>query len=389
MTWVASGDPAVHRQRDKWVLRQSGYEAATGRRRVRQLGTFQTLRAARAAQRDALRSPAPSAATLTEYLEGVWLPAKAGRVERTTADQYSWAVRCHIVPLIGAARLTDLSPEVLDQWIGSLVSAEESGAARLSATSARLVRKVLSMALDEAVQRGRIPRNPVALTQPPRPPRRRGQAAWTLDEVHRFLGFTAEHRLGPAFHLAVVTGLRRGELLGLRWADLDLAGHELHVTQQLAIEGGRPRIKDLKTSASERVVTFGPVTTGVLRTHAAGQDRERDHAGPAWAGMGMGLVFTTPLGGWVDPSSFGRHLRDLIAAAAVTPITPRGLRRTAQSLGRAVVGDDKVMQERLGHTDIGVTLNTYTHTVDDHHRQAGLRIDALLGTRTAASRDAS
>lgn len=159
-------------RREKWVLRQSGYDAATGQRRVRQLGTFASQRVARAAQRVqrvALRSPAATAATLAEYLEQVWLPAKAGRVERSTGDQYAWAVRRHIVPLIGATRLTDLNPEVLDHWIGSLVAPDESGRARLSATSARLVRKVLSMALDEAVQRGRIVRNPVVLTQPPRP----------------------------------------------------------------------------------------------------------------------------------------------------------------------------------------------------------------------------
>lgn len=230
------------------------------------------------------------------------------------------------------------------------------------------------MALDEAVQRGRIVRNPVVLTQPPRPARRRARPGWTLDEAQRFLVATADHRLGPAFHLALVTGLRRGELLGLQWADLDLDHHELHVTQQLAVEGGRPRIKDLKTSASERIVTFGPSAAVVLADHAQRQRYERGIA--AWSETG--LVFTTPLGGWIDPSTFGRHMRELSEGARVPAITPRGLRHTAQSLGRVVVGDDKVMQERLGHTDIGVTLNTYTHTVDEHHREAGLRIDALL-----------
>jgi integrase len=376
VTWVPSGDPAVHRQREKWVLRQGGYDAATGQRRVRQLGTFPTQRAARAAQRDGLRSPKATAATLAEYLEQVWLPAKAGRIERSTGDQYAWAVRRHIVPLLGATRLSDLSPEVLDHWITSLVAPDEGGTARLSATSARLVRKVLSMALDEAVQRGRIVRNPVVLTQPPRPARRPARPGWTLGEARRFLVATAGHRLGPAFHLALVTGLRRGELLGLRWTDLDLDHHELHVTQQLAVEGGRPRIKDLKTSASERLVTFGPSSVVVLTGHARRQRDERELVGPAWGETG--LVFTTPLGGWIDPSTFGRHMRELAVAAGVPAITPRGLRHTAQSLGRAVVGDDKVMQERLGHTDIGVTLNTYTHTVDEHHREAGLRIDALL-----------
>jgi integrase len=79
-------------------------------------------------------------------------------------------------------------------------------------------------------------------------------------------------------------------------------------------------------------------------------------------------------------ATFARHMRDLTATADVPAITPRGLRHTAQSLRRAVVGDDRIMQERLGHTDIGVTLNTYTHTVSQQHRLAGGRIDALFAS---------
>jgi integrase len=300
-------------------------------------------------------------------------------VEQSTLDQYGWAVRLHIVPLLGAVRLRDLTPEVVDGWVAALVSAPSQGAKpRLGATSARLVRKVLSMALQEAVERGRLPRNPVLLTQPPRRDRSFRKQSWTLDEAHRFLTGVRDHRLHAAFHLGLVTGLRRGELLGLRWVDVDLDARQLVVAQQLSVERGRPALKQLKTESSERVVTFGPGTVGVLATHRKRQEAEAAFAGDAW--QGSGLVFTTPLGGWIDPNNFSRTMDGLVDQVGVPRITPRGLRHTAQSVGRVVVGDDKVMQERLGHADIGITLGTYTQVVADQHRAAGERLDKVFST---------
>lgn len=376
--WVQTGEPEVQRQRGKWVVRQRGYDAATGRRRVRQLGTFETKRAAMA-HRKALAEGRVGTEdeTLAQFLEEVWLPSKKGRVERSTLDQYVWAVDRHIVPLLGAVRLRDLTAEVINGWVAGLVAvAEPDGKPRLGPTSARLVRKILSMALQEAVDRGRLPRNPVRLTQPPRPDRSHRKLGWTLEEARRFLSAVSDHRLCAAFHLALVTGMRRGEVLGLRWEDVDLAGHQLRVVQQLTSERGRPVFKQLKTEHSERVVTFGPGTAAVLAAHRGRQRGEAAFVGGAW--QDTGLVFTSQLGGWIDPNNFSRLMDSLVDQAGVPRITPKGLRHTAQSIGRVVVGDDKVMQERLGHADIGVTLGTYTHTVTEQHRQAGERLDRVF-----------
>ncbi len=374
---VDVGEPELHRQRGKWVVRVTGYDPATGRRRVRQLGTFETKRAAIAHQNAAAAGRAGgSVETLADFLETVWLPAKEGRVETSTFDQYRWAVTRHIVPLIGAVRLSDLRPEVVDAWLAQISVAPDGGKPRLGATSSRLVRKVLSMAMEEAVQRGFLARNPVPLTQPPRRARPAQQLGWTIEEARQFLAATADHRLYAAFHLCLVTGLRRGEVLALRWSEVDIERCHLEVRQQLAVERGRPLLKQLKTEASERVVTFGARTVEVLRRHRERQAREADFAGDAW--QQTGLVFTTALGGWIDPNNFGRLMDDLIAAAGVPRITPKGLRHTAQSVGRVVVGDDKVMQERLGHADVEITLNTYTHTVSEQHRVAGERLDSIF-----------
>lgn len=209
-----------------------------------------------------------------------------------------------------------------------------------------------------------------------RPERSRTKLGWTLEEASSFLQAVADHRLYAAFHLGLVSGLRRGEVLALRWDDVDLERHHLRVVQQLALERGRPVLKELKTEHSERLVTFGASTAAVLAKHRERQHAEAAFVGPAW--QGSGLVFTTALGGWIDPNNFRRLMDRLVDQAGVPRITPKGMRHTAQSVGRLVVGDDKVMQERLGHSDIGITLNTYTHTVSEQHRRAGDRLDEVF-----------
>ena len=116
--------------------------------------------------------------------------------------------------------------------------------------------------------------------------------------------------------------------------------------------------------------------TAVLEAHRERQAAEAAFAGDAWEGSG--LVFTTALGGWIDPNNFSRTMDVLIEKVGVPRITPKGLRHTAQSVGRVVVGDDMVMQERLGHADIGITLGTYTHVVTEQHRVAGQRLDQVF-----------
>jgi integrase len=170
--------------------------------------------------------------------------------------------------------------------------------------------------------------------------------------------------------------MRRGEILALRWSQVDLERRQLDVVQQITVERNRPVLKQLKTENSVRVVSFGRATAKVLAAHRERQRAEAEFAGSAW--KDTGLVFTTALGGWLDPSNFGRLMDSLIDKAGVPRITPKGLRHTAQSVGRVVVGDDKVMQERLGHADIGITLGTYTHTVSEQHRQAGDRLDEVF-----------
>ena len=320
------------------MVRVSGYDSSTGRRRVRQLGTHDTKNAALAQQRAVAEGRVGSDdETLGEYLSGVWLPGKDARVEISTYDQYRWAVEGHIIALLGVVRMKDLTPEVIDGWVRALVVAPEAGKARLGASSVRNACKVLSMAMEGAVFRGRLPRNPVS----PKRPRTYRKMGWTLTEAQAeaqaFLAGIEDHRLHPAFHLTLVTGLRRGEPLGLHWDHVDLQSGQPAVVQQLAVEGGGPLPEQLKTEASQRVVPIGRTTVGVLEQHRVAHGAEQ--AMPGEGREHAGLVFPTTLGGPTDPNNSGRLMRDLISRTGVPSITPTGLRHTAQSIGRVVAGD--------------------------------------------------
>jgi integrase len=313
--------------------------------------------------------------TLGAFLERVWLPVKQTQVEVATYDQYAWAVSFHIAPLIGALPLTDVTGEVLGKWLETLITAGPDGRSRLGPTSARTVRKVLSMGLDDAVRRGLLRHNPVDATRAPRPPARRAEheLAWDVDDALRFLTVAQTHRLAALFHLGLVTGLRRGELLALRWMDINVEEHYLYVRQQLAIERNRPVLKPLRSDGGPRIVTFGRTTAGALARRRSAQSVERDRAGRQWTFSG--LVFTTRTGGWVDPSNMGRLMDGLIETAGIPRLPPKGLRHTAHQISRRLLGD-RLADERLGRR--AVEGPSPFAALSDEHREAGERLDQLF-----------
>jgi integrase len=196
----------------------------------------------------------------------------------------------------------------------------------------RLVRKVLSMACQEAVERGLLADNPVRGSPAPRtaPSERVG---WTADEARRFLAASTGHRLGAAFHLAVVAGLRRGELLGLRSSDLDLPTGRLLIAQQLMVEGGRVRLKPVP-ERERRTIPIPPSLVRKLLEHGHRQDDERAVSGAA--PDDDDLVFRAPGGGWLTPERFARVMSDLIEQSRVPRITPDRLRKAGPLLATGI-----------------------------------------------------
>jgi integrase len=162
-----------------------------------------------------------------------------------------------------------------------------------------------------------------------------GAVGWTADEARRFLSTSAGHRLGPAFHLAVVAGLRRGELLGLRWSDLDLDVGHLRIAQQLMVERGRVRLKPLP-ERDRRTVLLSPWLVQMLHEH-----RHRQHAELAGRRPrdGEDLVFRAVGGEWLTPDRLTRVMDKLIEQSGVPRITPNRLRRAGFLLAQRSLTD--------------------------------------------------
>ena len=217
MGWKVTGTPTVGRQRDRWVVRVDGIDTETGKHRPRQLGTYTSQRAALAAARSVSVQQRAASRDTVGWLVRRWCASRTD-VSPGGRQQYEWAAG-HIDAGIGAIRLDRLDREDVAGWLDSLASG-----GHFSCRSVEICRTVLKAALTDAVDEGLIPRNPAARVPLPKqvakPARVKEVDVWSEAQVERFLAATADHRWAIGFRLGVLYGLRRSELLALRWDDV-------------------------------------------------------------------------------------------------------------------------------------------------------------------------
>jgi integrase len=234
----------------------------------------------------------------------------------------------------------------------------------------------LHSALGHAVKTGAIGRNPASLTIPPKEP---AEEMKILDEgqVSMLLIAALGTRLEPLIHLALATGMREMEILGLKWVDLDWVKQTLKVERQLVHpEEGKVKFAPPKTRSGKRSLALGPETIEVLRRHYDRQKVERKAAGEKW--QEHDLIFTNRLGGPIHPRNLLRDYKQLLKAAGLPEIRFHDLRHTAASLmlnsGTPLI----VVSRRLGHAKASITLDVYGHLMPDMDAKAAEGIDRLL-----------
>jgi len=270
MAWKATGQPTVRKQREKWVVRVDGIDTTTGKHRPRQLGTFPSQRSANAAAR-AYRADDVT----TERGTVSWLVRRyvAGRTDITvkSREQYEWAIP-HIENGLGAIQLSLLDRDDVATWIAALADG-----GKLSRRGVQICRNVLRAALSEAVDEGLIPRSPAARVGLPRtvakPVREKETVAWTTDEVDQFLEASGPHRWAIAFRLGVLYGLRRSEILALRWDDLDIKAQTLRIDESLVTTtrcGSSAVAAPLRPPSASPPARSGRTTTSSSRRGRAG-----------------------------------------------------------------------------------------------------------------------
>ena len=356
----------------------------SGKRKQRTKGGFPTKRAAQHAARIAEQMVAdgsyiePTRQTLAQYLTSEWLPSVRSQVRPSTWSHYEGNIRRHVIPRIGGVLLCRLSAMHLEALYADLLTGGRAdGKGGLSPRTVGHVHRVLRNALADAVRIGKLHRNAAALARPPSVPHRE-MSVWSPEQLRQFLGYLQrkQHRLLALWVLAATTGLRRGELLGLRWQDVDLDNGRVSIVQTLTVAGGVVRFSEPKTARGRRSLALDDATVKALRAHRKQQSEERLAWGPAW--QDVGLVFTREDGRHLDPYWPTHALPRLAREAELPRIRLHDLRHSYASAALVAGVSPKVVSDRLGHSTIALTLDTYSHVLPALDEEAANRVAALI-----------
>lgn len=295
--------------------------------------------------------------TVGQYLAG-WLEAAKPTVELTTWERYESDVRLHLSPALGRVSLAKLTPQQVAQFLAAKLNAGSKP------RSVRNMRAVLRRALNEAQAHGLVTRNVAALVRPPKAARGE-MKVYNQEETRALLAAASGTRLEAWFVLAVSTGARLGELLGLHWRDVSLDGKYLNVqTQVKRLRRGGLVLKDLKTSGSRRKILLTDTAVEALRAHRGRQLEERLAMGEAWEDHD--LVLCNRLGGPLYPGNVrSEYYIPIVKSAGLHYIRPHDLRHTAATLMLLASVHPKVVSEMLGHASVAITLSLYSHVLPD------------------------
>jgi integrase len=307
---------------------------------------------------------------LGEYL-GRWLTDSVrDTVRPTTFERYEQVVRLHIRPVLGKVKLKNLtSAHVRGLYRQKL----DSG---LSSRTVQYVHVTLHKALKQAIADGLIPRNVTEAVKPPQV-RREEMQPLTAEQVKVLFKAVKGDRLEALYILAVTAGLRQGELLGLKWDDIDLEAGTLQVRRTLTTAKGGPVLSAPKTRGSRRTVRLSQMALEALRSHLERQLEEIDSVGSLW--RENGLIFASKSG---EPLSrqhvTARRFKPLLKRAGLPPIRFHDLRHSCATLLLSKNVNPKIVSEMLGHATIAITLDTYSHVLPTMQESAARAMEAAL-----------
>ena len=310
------------------------------------------------------------APTVEHWLQH-WLRTIAARkVRASTYEGYRTKIEYRIIPGLGAHRLDRLQPEHLERFYSDLL------AEGLAPATVLQIHRILSRALKVAVQRGRVGRNVATLVDAPSLDHHEVQPL-TAAEAQRILGASAGQRNAARWSVALALGLRQGEALGLKWDAVDLEAGTLAVRHALQrIRGKGLQLVPPKSRAGRRVIAMPPQLVEALAEHELAQDAERQQAGGLW--QEHGLVFSQPNGRPVDPRADWQAWKALLHEAGVRDARLHDARHTAATLLLTQGVPARVAMQILGHSQISLTLGTYSHVVPELATEAAQRVGSAL-----------
>ena len=364
----ANGEGSVFKRGNRWV-------AQVGSGKNRETKYFETQKDANAWRHTIIEQRrnglvfAGSKVSLSKFLDE-WLVVAKTSVRPNTYQQYSQVVHQHITPVLGYLVLKDLRPDhVQSLYTNKLANG-------VSPNTTRMIHAVIHRALNHALKLGLTYRNVADSVTRPKVVRKEMK---TLNDyqVRQLIQVAESEQMRLLLWVAVVTGLRQGELLGLKWSDLDWTSRRIQVQRQVQRRKGDGLVFcEPKSASGRRVIVLGKSTIEKLREYKNNQLKERILLGEKW--QNYDLIFPSPIGTPLDPSNVLKEYKDCLKRAGLPNLRFRDLRHSAATLMLQQGVNPKIVSERLGHSDISLTLNTYSHVLPPMQEEAAEKMDDLL-----------
>jgi integrase len=373
---------SVRKRGTTWTWYLFELAPVTGKRQQRSKGGFRTKRECQEALNEALARlregtfVPPSQRTLGSFLLDEWLPAvRPPSVRPSTWLSYRMNAETHIVPALGHLPLQRLTPAQLTAFYRSLLDHGRRDGGGLAPKTVRNIHGELHTALKDAMRWGYVARNIAASADLPK-----GMApemhVWSPEQLRVFLNHARQDRLYAAWLLFATTGMRRGEVAGLRWSDVALEAGRVSPRRPRVVVNYEVHVSEPKTAKGRRSLALDPATVAALRQHRARQAEERLAVGPRW--RDSGLVFTWPDGRPLHPERFSKWFEQLARAAGLPRIRLHDVRHSYATAALAAGIPAKVVSERLGHATIAITMDTYSHVLPGLDAQAAGTVARLI-----------
>jgi integrase len=305
----------------------------------------------------------PTRLIMRDYLLKYWLPAIEGTIRPTTFAGYRTACQQHIIPQLGSCQLQRLTGATLNGLYATLgKEGRVRGKGGLSPASVRQVHATLHRALRDAVRWGYLHHNAAESADPPRASAQHAELpAWNEEQLHAFLDSVRDDRLYPMWRVLAMSGCRRGEVLGLRWEDVDMEHGRVTIRRALVPVNGEVHVSEPKTKRGRRLIAFDSTTMALLKEQAAQQIREQETWGEGW--LDSGYVFTLESGAHLHPERISALFQRLVRSAALKPIPLHGLRHTYATLALSKGVNPAIVSLHLGHSSVAFTLDVYSHVL--------------------------
>jgi integrase len=371
----------VRKRGSKWCfVIELGRDPQTGKRRQKWVSGFDTKKEAQKAMHEMLAKVArneyvePAKVTIGELMDMWFEQYVKTKCRPKSIETYERLIRLHIKPAIGKMKVNQIKPLHIQQFLSEQIG-------KLETSTIRMLRSACRNAFQWGIDMEIVGFNPVEKAKPPkRQPKE--MKYWDEEQVKRFLEVAKDHRYYPIFYLAIFTGMRRGEILGLKWEDVDLETGRISIKRTLVNVNSKMVLQDApKTKNARRVVDISESVVEVLKQHKKRQAEEM-----LMMGIRSDMVFTSLTGQFVKPSNLAKSFQRLTVKTGNPRIRFHDLRHTHATLMLKAGVHPKVVSERLGHSSISITLDTYSHVIPSMQKDAANLMDSLISSPTKIQR---